>query len=581
MDSTKPIPSVVEPDAARDAERALGAGVRVGAFQLQAVIAESAASLVYLARDPALETQVAIKEYMPQRIARREGGSVVALAAHAEAYRRGLRAFHAAARTIARIDHPASPRALLLWDANDTAYLAMPYYPGTALLELRRGMRRSPDELSLRALLDGLLGALDAYHRRDLIHGDVGPSKILLLPDDRPLLLGPGSASERLASGAAERAAPFAAPEQLAPSPDAPLGPWTDLYALAAVLRFCITGELAQTARLEAETDVGERPPVYSAALLETLEVALSPQWERRPQSAQQFREWLARAPQTARASAARAAEGQAEPTPETGAAARVEADTGGAELPRAPGEPRLEPGTPARRSGVFTSPPRAQSKAQATLQPAQRPEPGRDKVRDDLRDAAWIEQRHGLPSAIEPGFDFDAGSIAPGDGREELAWSASGGSRRRRREVLLGSALLIVLAIGAGLFATNAWKSMLPVHVDMDTAPATQPPADPPPGPTRDSTPPRQRAPEPAAPQTVPGTHSESGGPAVLPAPIDAGVVRAAAERSGDPFPAPGFAAAPQLASPMASANPSPSAAPHNRVTAPGASNPASAAQP
>ena len=332
MDSTKPIPSVVESDAALGAERALGAGVRVGAFQLQAVIAESAASLVYLARDPSLETQVAIKEYMPQRIARREGGSVVALAAHVEAYRRGLRAFHAAARTIARIDHPASPRALLLWDANGTAYLAMPYYPGTALLELRRGMRRAPDELSLRALLDGLLGALDAYHRRDLIHGDVGPSKILLLPDDRPLLLGPGPTSERLAS--AERVAPFAAPEQLTPSPDAPLGPWTDLYALAAVLRFCITGELAQTARLGAETGAGEQPPVYSAALLETLEVALSPQWERRPQSAQQFREWLGRPPQTARTSAARPGPGCAD-AGDRCCGAR-EADSGGAGAARA-----------------------------------------------------------------------------------------------------------------------------------------------------------------------------------------------------------------------------------------------------
>ena len=298
MNPSEPIsPAPRLDDPPRDAGRALGAGTRIGAFETQAVLAESASAIVYLACDRALETQVAVKEYLPLRLARRVGGQVAAAPEHAEAFRRGLRSFNAAARTLAHIDHPASARALLLWEANGTSYLAMPYYPGTRLLELRRDMRSAPDEAALRALLDGLLGALDAYHRRDSIHGGVSPSKILLLPDDSPLLLGAGSATRFPVDAWSGDANAFIAPEQAVPSPHAPLGPWTDLYALAAVVRFCISGTAPIGRRERFREPLAGRAagamPNYSAALLETLDAALSPDWSNRPQSAQQFRDWL------------------------------------------------------------------------------------------------------------------------------------------------------------------------------------------------------------------------------------------------------------------------------------------------
>jgi hypothetical protein len=408
------------------------------------------------------------------------------------------------------------------------------------------------------------------------------------------------------------------------------------------VLRFCITGQLTNASRLEEagagdgntrlEAEAGDGRPVYSAALRQTLEAALSPQWERRPQSAQQFREWLERAPQLAGAPdkaapvadtdslpvrsttaaagtsgpttqgpelapglqpargaaehAARAAttadRRQVNPVPEMAAASGPAAGTAPhvspqrapAEPQRESAEPRIEPRSeprtepevpPVRRTGVFTSPPRASAKAQATLGP-QRREPVRDKTPEgeDLREAAWLEQRRGL-APIEPGFDFDPGRIAPGDGHEEFAWRAAGGSRRRRREVLLGSALLIVLAIGVALFATNAWKSMLPAHVEMD--PAARQPAQPPPGTspgTKDGATPSQQHPPaaaPASPQQAPGARPQSGAPVPHPAPIETRAVHSAAAlpAGGDPFPAP--AAAPPLGASAETATPAPSA--------------------
>ena len=49
-------------------------------------------------------------------------------------------------------------------------------------------MNEPPDEEALRALLNALLGALEAFHHAGGCHGKVTPSNILLLADNRPLL---------------------------------------------------------------------------------------------------------------------------------------------------------------------------------------------------------------------------------------------------------------------------------------------------------------------------------------------------------------------------------------------------------
>ena len=186
---------------------ALPAGHRLGGFELQQVLARSATGIIYLGTDPALDRPLAIKEYLPARLALRDPqGAVRALEPWQEDdFARGLRAFKDEARTLARCDHPSLVRVLHLLEANGTAYRVMPHYAGTRLDELRRALSTPPDEAALRRLLDALLGALEAYHRVGGAHGAVTPANILLLADDRPLLLGPGTASHAVASELVEQ----------------------------------------------------------------------------------------------------------------------------------------------------------------------------------------------------------------------------------------------------------------------------------------------------------------------------------------------------------------------------------------
>jgi hypothetical protein len=91
----------------------------------------------------------------------------------------------------------------------------------------------------------------------------------------------------------------YAPVEQYAEMPGIRQGPWTDLYALGAVVHFLITGQapppsvgrMLQDSRVALATSAAGR---YSAALLEAIDRCLAVRVEERPQSVAQLRELLA-----------------------------------------------------------------------------------------------------------------------------------------------------------------------------------------------------------------------------------------------------------------------------------------------
>ena len=313
-----------------DVRRALPAGTWLEAFELGEIIGEGSTAIIYAASDRARGVPLAIAEYLPARLAQRNHDGQVAPRAstQADAFAKGLQAFIGESRTLARCNHPSLLRIARLWEANGTAYRAMPRYAARRLLEVRQGMNEPPDEEAVRALLDALLGALAVYHQAGDGHGRVTPSNILLLADNRPLLLGPGAAGRAIAGDRIDALMTgvepgFAPIEQMVESADLPLRPSVDLYALAGVARYWISGQLPpppfgapDSPRREKLADTVQRlrrtwPQLhYSAALLDALDNALSIYPAERPQGVAQMRARLGTAPAAASgpALAARAA---------------------------------------------------------------------------------------------------------------------------------------------------------------------------------------------------------------------------------------------------------------------------------
>src|SRR4030095_11471591 len=299
----------LHPSPVVSAAHALPAGAWLNEFEVEEVIGEGSATIVYAATDHVLAIPVALAEYMPARIAQRNSaGQVTPLTAvQSDAFAKGMKAFISESRMLARCDHPSLVRIVRLWEANATAYRVMPRYPARRLLEVRQGITERPDEATVSALLDALLGALQAFHDGGGCHGKVTPSNILLLADNRPLLLGPGAAGRAIATDRIDAlmtsVEPCFAPIEQIVEPDTPLHPSVDLYALAGVARYWMSGQLPapafhapSNARRETLADTVQRLRLnwprlhYSASLLDALDSALSIYPAERPQSVEQMR---------------------------------------------------------------------------------------------------------------------------------------------------------------------------------------------------------------------------------------------------------------------------------------------------
>jgi serine/threonine protein kinase len=302
---------------ARHSRDTLPVGFRLMDYDVEGVLGVGGFGVVYRAREAHLQRTVAIKEYLPASMATRDeqGRVILRSPEYANAFAMGLQSFINEARLLARFDHPSLVRVFRFWEDNGTAYMVMPCYEGQTLYAARKALDGPPDEAWLKALMDPLLGALDCLHREHVFHRDVAPDNILLIPDadaptgQRPVLLDFGAArrviTDHTQSLTAILKPSFAPIEQYAETTQLRQGPWTDLYALAAVLHYCVTGRtpvpatartvhddlvpLSQMAEALAQ-DFGQQ---YSPALLATIDHALAVRPDQRLASVAQWRQSL------------------------------------------------------------------------------------------------------------------------------------------------------------------------------------------------------------------------------------------------------------------------------------------------
>ena len=279
---------------------ALVLGTRLGEFEIQDLIAEGGFGIVYVAYDHSLRRKVALKEYMPSALATRIGPHTVAAKSevHSETFATGLSSFMNEARLLALFDHPSLVKVYRVWEANGTAYMAMPLYEGVTLKAALRSAGTPPDEAWLKTLLRPLLEALATLHAERCYHRDIAPDNILILKDGRALLLDFGAARQVIGDMTQALTVilkPGYAPvEQYADTASLRQGPWTDIYALAAVVHLAITGSAptSSVARMVADAyqPLAERARGrYSASFLAGIDSALHVLPHERPQSVSEF----------------------------------------------------------------------------------------------------------------------------------------------------------------------------------------------------------------------------------------------------------------------------------------------------
>jgi ABC-type branched-subunit amino acid transport system substrate-binding protein len=213
-------------------------GTTFAGYRIEDLVGRGGMGVVYRATDLSLERPVALKLIAPE------------LADDKRFRDRFLRE----PKLAASLDHP---NVIPIYEAGEhdgQLYLAMRFVEGTDLRTLLDSEGKLPPERTL-AILAQVAGALDAAHRRALVHRDVKPANVLLDGDGHAYLtdfgitkqLGGASTDTGRVVGTLD----YLAPEQIRGDP---VDGRTDCYALACVLYECLAGRPPFRRDTEAET---------------------------------------------------------------------------------------------------------------------------------------------------------------------------------------------------------------------------------------------------------------------------------------------------------------------------------------
>ena len=221
----------------------------IGRYTIECVLGQGGFGITYLGMDELHKKKVAIKEFFPQGIVTRnikyEDTVTVTLVGEKENYDKGKERFLKEAQTMAMFSKDKGiVKALDFFEINNTAYIVMEYLEGVTLKQYLRENKRIVAE-DLVELLVPLIESLDEIHSQGMIHRDISPDNIMVLPDGRIKLMDFGAARDYTEFGEKSLSIVlkpgYAPPEQY--QTHGIQGPWTDIYALCATMYKCITGE--------------------------------------------------------------------------------------------------------------------------------------------------------------------------------------------------------------------------------------------------------------------------------------------------------------------------------------------------
>jgi YVTN family beta-propeller protein len=234
----------------------IAAGSELAGYRIEGVAGQGGMGVVYRATQLGLDRPVALKVIATE------------FATSADFRER----FKAEAQLAASIDHPNVVPVYEAGEADGLLYLVMRYVEGTDLREVVEREDGLAPERAVR-LVWQVASALDAAHRRGLVHRDVKPPNVLVAEEaeDHAYLTDFGLTKHAAAAGGITRTGQFVgtpdfvAPEQIrGETADAR----ADVYALACVLFHALTGRVpfprpSELAKMYAH--LSDEPPSVAA----------------------------------------------------------------------------------------------------------------------------------------------------------------------------------------------------------------------------------------------------------------------------------------------------------------------------
>ncbi len=216
-----------------------------GKYLLGKVLGSGGFGITYIALDLHLQLVVAIKELCLKNICSREENKTISVKTQDFiCFEENKKRFLQEARVLAMFNEQENEGVVIVRDhfeENNTAYIVMEYLDGKTLKSIAGGSALSFEET--KELLEPVCHALMKIHEFKIMHLDVSPDNIMIQEGKRARLLDFGGAKtigEKEEHDIVSFKRGYAPPEQY--MENGRIGPWTDIYAVAATMYYCMTG---------------------------------------------------------------------------------------------------------------------------------------------------------------------------------------------------------------------------------------------------------------------------------------------------------------------------------------------------
>ena len=267
-----------------------------GKYLVGEMLGQGGFGITYIGFDLLLEQKIAIKEYFPMStgMVSREGRSTVVWSdavMQKSGVEKGFDSFLKEARKMAKLRSiPSVVGVNSVFIQNETAYIVMDFIEGETLL--KKLQREGPmDYGTCVSLMTPIMQALSEVHKHGIIHRDISPDNIMVQNDGRLILLDLGAAKDLDIQGkdgnvqSSQMVAKhgFSPVEQYGQA--GKIGPWTDVYAMAATIYYCCTGVLPPSATDRMIEDTLTCRPRLTKEQFDVLAFCMSVLPQKRPQN--------------------------------------------------------------------------------------------------------------------------------------------------------------------------------------------------------------------------------------------------------------------------------------------------------
>lgn len=218
--------------------------------------------ITYKVFDTQLNQILAIKEYFPNTISTRVPGTKTLIVHKKEEFEKGKNNFIKEAKITGKFfNNKNIVKVFGYFEENNTVYYIMEYLDGIDLKNFIKQNGECLDTDTAVEITNGILDGLKDIHDAGFIHRDVTPDNVMLTIDDRIVIFDFGAAirpNEREVNEEIVVKVGYSPIEQY--QSNSPIGEYTDMYSLGAMLYKMLTGVLPEESLDRAEKDMLEEP---------------------------------------------------------------------------------------------------------------------------------------------------------------------------------------------------------------------------------------------------------------------------------------------------------------------------------